>query len=196
VSELVAYSAWTAELTYIGAFYVKTYGVRESVVGLLLAVGSVAFLISTLSTDRIARRIGQRRPLVVAAAAGMGSLAAVIMNVTPAVGFTLALFFAMALCAGVRSTGSSALGLAQLPSQPGSMMAARTTSAQLGYMVGALAGGAVLAVADFGALGFFLLGGILMSAVLVARVDEPGVRAAAARGRLGAAAPAVTELKQ
>ena len=56
----------------------------------------------------------------------------------------------MALMAGIRSTASSGLGLDQLPSQPGSMMASRTASAQLGYMFGALIGGLVLAVADFG----------------------------------------------
>ena len=173
VAELVAYSAWTAELTYIGAFYVKTYDVTESVVGFLLAVGSVAFLISTLGTDRLVRRVGSKRPLIVAGGLGMGAFAAVIMNVTPSVAFTLVLFFGMALCAGVRSTGSSALGLSQLPSRPGSMMAARTASAQLGYVVGASAGGAVLAVAGFGALGFFLLAGMVVAAVLIARVSEP-----------------------
>jgi len=173
LAELVAYSAWTAELTYIGAFYVKKYGVEESLVGVLLAVGSVAFLISTLSTERLVRRVGQRRPVIVATALGMGALAAVIMNVTPAVAFTVSLFFVMALFAGTRATTSSALGLSQLPAQPGTMMAARTASAQFGYMVGALMGGIVLAVAGFGALGFFLLGGIALSAVLVSRVDEP-----------------------
>jgi predicted MFS family arabinose efflux permease len=173
VAELVAYSAWTAELTYIGAFYVKTYGVEESVVGFLLAVGSFAFLISTLGTDRLVRRVGSKRPLIVAGGLGMGAFAAVIMNVTPSVVFTLVLFFFMALCAGVRSTGSSALGLSQLPSRPGSMMAARTASAQLGYVIGASAGGAVLAVAGFGALGFFLLAGMVIAAVLIARVSEP-----------------------
>jgi predicted MFS family arabinose efflux permease len=175
LAELVAYSTWTAELTYIGAFYVKTYGVRESLVGVLLAVGSLAFLISTLSTDSLARRLGRRRPMIVVAALGMGSLAALIMNVTPSVEFTLALFFVMALCAGVRTTGSSALGLSQLPAQPGSMMAARTASAQFGYMIGALLGGVVLAVADFGTLGFFLLGGIGLSGLLILRVHEPAV---------------------
>jgi predicted MFS family arabinose efflux permease len=53
------------------------------------------------------------------------------------------------------------------------MMAARTASAQLGYMFGALIGGAVLAVSDFGTLGFVLLAGMGMSAVLVARVTDP-----------------------
>jgi DHA1 family inner membrane transport protein len=174
LAEFVAYAAWTTELTYIGAFYVKTYGVEESVVGFLLAIGSIAFLISTLGTNRLVNSLGgRRRGIVIAGALAMGSLVAVIMNVTPSVGFTVCLFFLMALCAGFRSTGSSALALGLLPSQPGSMMAARTTSAQLGYTIGASLGGLVLAVADFGALGFVLLIGMSFSALLIARVDEP-----------------------
>jgi predicted MFS family arabinose efflux permease len=173
VAELAAYCAWTAELTYIGAFYIQTYDVGEALVGFLLAVGSVAFLISTLSTDRVIRLAGRRRPVVVLSALGMGGLIAVIMNVTPSVAFTLGLFSLMALCAGLRTTGSSALGLHLLPSQPGSMMAARTASAQVGYMVGALLGGVVLALADFGALGFVLLAGMAFSAALFARVSDP-----------------------
>ena len=175
LAELVAYSAWTAELTYIGAFYIQTYDVSESTVGFLLAVGSIAFAISTLNTASLAERFGRRR-LIVCAALGMGVMLAVIMNVTPAVGFTLCLFFVMALMAGVRSTASSGLGLDQLRAQPGSMMAARTASAQLGYMFGALIGGAVLAVADFGALGFVLLAGMAASAALVAGVSDPTTR--------------------
>ena len=172
LAELVAYSAWTAELTYIGAFYIQTYDISEATVGFLLAVGSVAFAISTLSTAALTERFNRRR-LIVCAALGMGGMIAVIMNVTPAVLFTLGLFFPMALMAGVRSTASSSLGLDQLRAQPGSMMAARTASAQLGYMFGALIGGAVLALADFGELGFVLLAGMATSAALVARVSDP-----------------------
>ena len=172
IAELVAYSAWTAELTYVGAFYVQTYGVAESAVGFLLAGGSFAFLASTLSTDRLTRRLG-RRTVVVGGALGMGAIVSVLMNVTPSVVFTLGMFCLMAFCAGARSTGASALGLDQLPTQPGSMMAARTASAQLGYMVGAGVGGAVLALSGFGALGFVILTGMLASAVLISRVTEP-----------------------
>jgi predicted MFS family arabinose efflux permease len=172
VAELVAYSAWTAELTYAGAFYIQSYGVSESAVGFLLAGGSVAFLASTLSTHRVARRV-ERRRLIAGAALAMGALLALLMNVTPSVVFTLAVFCLMAVCAGLRSTGSSALGLSQLPAHPGSMMAARTVSAQLGYMVGAVAGGVVLAVAGFGTLGLVLFAGMAFSALLVARVSDP-----------------------
>jgi predicted MFS family arabinose efflux permease len=174
IAEFVAYSAWTSELTYIGAFYVTTYDVEETLVGFLLAIGSVAFLISTLGTDRLVRRLGgRRRRMVITSALAMGALVAVIFNVTPAVAFTVALFFLMALSAGVRSTGSSALALGLLPSSPGAMMAARTTSAQLGYTVGAMLGGLVIAVAGFAALGFVLLVGMAFSALLIARVEEP-----------------------
>ena len=178
IAELVAYSAWTAELTYIGAFYIQTYDISESTVGFLLAVGSIAFAISTLSTAALTERF-QRRRLIVCAALGMGVMLAVIMNVTPAVVFTLCLFFLMALMAGIRSTASSSLGLDQLRAQPGSMMAARTASAQLGYMFGALIGGLVLAVADFGELGFVLLAGMAASAALVAGVSDPTARGSA-----------------
>jgi predicted MFS family arabinose efflux permease len=188
IAELVAYSVWTSELTYLGAFYVKEYGVRESLVGVLLAVGSFAFLVATLNTDRIVRRVGSRRPVIVAGALAMGGFAAVIFNVTPSVAFTVGLFSVMALCGGVRATSSSALALSQLPSQPGSMMAARTAAAQFGYMVGAMLGGVVLAVSDFGTLGFVLLGGLGLSALLVTRVDEPERRPAVA------AAPARAQL--
>jgi predicted MFS family arabinose efflux permease len=172
IAELVAYSAWTAELTYAGAFYIDTYGVSEASVGFLLAVGSIAFLIATLSAHRIALRF-QRRQLVVGTGLAMGAFLAVFLNVTPAVWFSLGVICVVAVCAGLRSTGSSALGLNQLPAHPGSMMAARTVSAQLGYMVGAVVGGVVLAVAGFGTLGWVLFGGMAFSAWVVARVRDP-----------------------
>ena len=48
------------------------------------------------------------------------------------------------------------------------MMGARTASAQLGYMIGAAGGGLVLAVADFGTLGFVLFAGVMVCSALPA----------------------------
>ncbi|HLM25356.1 MAG TPA: MFS transporter [Thermoleophilaceae bacterium] len=172
VAELVAYSAWTAELTFAGAFYIQMYGVDEAVVGSLLAIGSVVFLASSLSTERLVTRL-PRRPVLVCAAVGMGVLFVPVLGLSPSVGFTLGLFCLLALCAGVRSTGSSALGLVQLPGRPGAMMGARTASAQLGYLVGALVGGAVLALSGFGTLGLVLFAGMTLSAALLSRVSDP-----------------------
>jgi predicted MFS family arabinose efflux permease len=175
IAELVAYSAWTAELTYAGAFYIETYGVSESALGFLLAVGSVAFLTATLTSHRFAGR-WERRRLIATTGVAMGALLIVFFNVTPAVGFSVTVICAVAVCAGLRSTGSSALGLSQLPAHPGSMMAARTASAQLGYMIGAVAGGIVLALAGFGALGWLLFAGMAFSALLVTGVSDRTTR--------------------
>jgi predicted MFS family arabinose efflux permease len=172
IAELVAYSAWTAEITYAGAFYIESYGVDESEVGLLLAAGSIVFLVSSTNAARLSRRV-PRRPLIVFAALAMGLLLVPLLNLTPSVWFTLAVFCAMAFFASMRSTTASTLGLDQLPGQPGAMMGARTASAQLGYMIGAGAGGAVLALAGFGTFGFVLFGGMVLSAFLISRVSDP-----------------------
>ena len=171
IAELVAYAAWTAELTYAGAFYIETYGVSESSLGFLLAIGSLAFLAATLASHRVAARWNRRR-LIATSGVAMGALLVVFFNVTPAVGFSVAVICVVAVCAGLRSTGSSALGLSQLPAHPGSMMAARTASAQLGYMIGAVVGGVVLAVAGFGTLGVVLFAGMAFSALLVTGVSD------------------------
>jgi predicted MFS family arabinose efflux permease len=172
LAELVAYSAWTAEITYAGAFYIESYGIGEGAVGVLLAVGSVVFLVASTNTARLTRRV-PRRPLIAVAALAMGALLIPVLNLTPSVGFTLALFSLMAVFAAVRSAGTSTLGLAQLPGRPGSMMAARTASAQLGYMAGAGLGGVVIELLGFGALGFVLFGGMMLSALLILRVSDP-----------------------
>lgn len=172
IAELVAYSAWTAELTYSGAFYIESYDVGEATVGVLLAVGSLVFLATSLNTERLMSRF-QRRAVIALAALGMGVLLVPLLSLTPSVVFTLGLFCLTALFASIRSTGSSALGLAQFPERPGAMMGARTAGAQLGYMIGAAAGGIVLALADFAALGLVLFAGMAVSALLVLRVSDP-----------------------
>jgi predicted MFS family arabinose efflux permease len=175
VAELVAYAAWTAELTYAGAFYIETYGVSEASLGFILAIGSIAFLTSTLSSHRLAAR-WERRRLIATTGVAMGALLVVFFNVTPAVGFSVGVICLVAVCAGLRSTGSSALGLSQLPAHPGSMMAARTASAQLGYMIGAVVGGTVLAVTGFGTLGWVLFAGMAVSGLLVTGVSDRTAR--------------------
>jgi predicted MFS family arabinose efflux permease len=172
IAELVAYSAWTAELTYAGVFYIQSYDVSPATVGVLLAVTSIVFLVTSLNTERLTARY-PRPPTIALAALGMGLLIVPLMSVTPALGFTLGVFCMTAFLASIRSTGSSSLGLAQLPDRPGAMMGARTAGAQLGYMIGAAAGGVVLALADFAALGLVLFAGMAASALLVLRVRDP-----------------------
>lgn len=181
LAELVGYTAWAGELTYAGAFYIREYGTSEAAVGLLLATGSLVFLTTSLSTARLTAALPRRR-LIVFCGFAMGAVLVPAFSWAPSVGVTLALFCLMGVFAGVRSTGSSALGLEQLPDRPGAMMGARTASAQLGYTLGAAGGGLILALWGFAVLGVVLCVGMAGAAFLLAGVRDPW-----AEGRAGVA---------
>jgi predicted MFS family arabinose efflux permease len=172
ISELVAYSAWSAELTYAAVFYIRNYDTGLGTIGFLLAGGSLVFLLTSLNTARLTTRL-RRKPLLVACAFGMGAMLVPMLNWAPSVAGTFAMFCGMAVFAGIRLAGSSSLGLDQLPDRPGAMMGARTSAAQLGYMIGAAGGGLVLALWGFGTLGFVLFAGMALSALLLSGVHDP-----------------------
>ena len=149
IAELAAYSAWTAELTFAGAFYIEMYDVDEAVVGSLLAVGSVVFLVSSLSTERLVTRL-PRRPVLVSAGLGMGVLFVPVLGLSPVGGLHPRRCSACWRCSPACARPARARSACcSCPSGPGAMMGARTASAQLGYLIGALVGGAVLAVSSF-----------------------------------------------
>lgn len=172
ISELVAYSAWSAELTYAAVFYIRNYDTGLGTIGFLLAGGSLVFLLTSVNTARLTTRF-TRKPLLVACAFGMGAMLVPMLNWAPSVAGTFAMFCLMAVFAGIRLAGSSSLGLDQLPDRPGAMMGARTGAAQLGYMIGAAGGGLVLALWGFGTLGFVLFAGMALSALLLTGVHDP-----------------------
>jgi predicted MFS family arabinose efflux permease len=172
ISELVAYSAWSAELTYAAVFYIRNYGTEVSTIGFLLAGGSFVFMLVSLNTVRLTARL-PRKPLLVACAIAMGAMLVPMLNWAPSTLGTFAMFCTAAVFAAVRLAGSSALGLDQLPDRPGAMMGARTGAAQLGYMIGAAGGGAILALWGFGTLGFVLFAGMTLSGLLLAGVHDP-----------------------
>jgi predicted MFS family arabinose efflux permease len=174
IAELVGYSAWAAELTYAAAYYIREYDTSVATIGLLLAGGSVVFLIVSLNVNRLMVRFSRRR-LIIGAALGMGAVLALFLNWAPSVLGTFLMFCVMAVFAAIRVNGSSALGLEQLPERPGAMMGARTAAAQLGYMIGAGGGGIVLALWGFGTLGFVLFAGMAFSAWLVSGVRDPWI---------------------
>ena len=65
-------------------------------------------------------------------------------------------------------------------------MAARTAANQLGYLLGAVVGGLVIAGTGYGGLGIVLAAGMVGSAWLILRVDQPARRAG--RATTGSAA--------
>jgi predicted MFS family arabinose efflux permease len=171
-AELAAYGAWATLLTFVGAFFVGQLGVPEAVAGWLLALGAAAFFAAATSGAGLVAGAPRRR-LVAAASLLMAVLFVVQLGLSGSAAVASAAFCLLGLAAGVRTPVSSALGVEQLPEHPGAMMAARTAANQLGYLLGAVVGGTVIAVAGFGALGVVLAATMAVSALLMLRVDDP-----------------------
>jgi predicted MFS family arabinose efflux permease len=171
-AESMAYGAWTGLLTFVGAYFVERLAVQEAVVGWLLAAGAAAYFAASTRGAVVTDAL-PRRQLVAAVALLMAVLFVAQLNVTGSAAFAVGTFCLLGLAAGVRTPASSGLGLEQLPDQPGAMMAARTAATQLGYLLGAVIGGAVLAGAGYGTLGIVLAVGMAASAWLILRVDDP-----------------------
>jgi predicted MFS family arabinose efflux permease len=171
-SELIAYGGWTALLTFVGAFFIESLGVGEAAVGWWLAAGAAAYFLAATRTGPFVDRMS-RRHLVAASAVAMAVLAVLQLNLTGSVAVAVVIFCLNGVAAGLRTPASSALGLEQLPDHPGAMMAARTAATQLGYLLGAVIGGAIIAGPGYGMLGVVLAVAIALSALLILRVDDP-----------------------
>jgi predicted MFS family arabinose efflux permease len=176
-AELVAYGAWTALLTFLGPFFVERLGVREAVVGWLLAAGAGAYFLASTRSGRLTAAL-PRRQLVAATSLAMAGLFTLQLSGLGTAAFAAGVFCLLGIAAGVRTPASSGLGLAQFPDHPGAMMAARTAVTQAGYLVGSVVGGVVLTGSDYATLGIVLAGGMAASAWLTLRVADPlaGVR--------------------
>jgi predicted MFS family arabinose efflux permease len=171
-AEMIAYGAWTGLLTFIGAFFITRLGAGEATTGWFLAAAAAAYFAAATRSGAITSLVPRRR-LVFAAAVVMAVLLVLQLNLTGTMALTVAIFCLTGLAAGIRTPASSGLGLEQLPGQAGAMMAARTAATQLGYLLGAVIGGIVIAGPGFGALGFVLAAGMVWSGWLILRVQDP-----------------------
>jgi predicted MFS family arabinose efflux permease len=175
--ELLANSAWVGLLVYAGAVFTESYGISTATTGVLLALAAAAFVAGNLSFRRLADR-ELRRPLA-ALALGMAAVVPLIGAVRPAPAVSAALLSAAAFLAGGRTLLGNAYGL-QVPAEERvAVMAARAAANQLGYFVGAAAGGLALAVAGYAGLGVVL--GLLLVAA-AASVAAPRRRKAGIGG--------------
>jgi len=171
LAETAGYTAWTSLLTFAGAYLIERTGSGASTVGWQLAAGAAAYLVTSSRSARLAALAPARR-LVAGAAVAMGLAIPVMFAVATTQAAAVATFCLLGLCAGIRTPASARLGLEQLPDRPAAMMAARTGATQLGYLLGAVAGGVLIAVAGYAALGVVLGVVMLFSAVAVLGVRE------------------------
>lgn len=171
-AELLAYSCWTGLLTFIGAFVIATLELTETATGWLLAAGAASFYVAATRLDRLVSRVSVRR-LAASAGAAMAALLPALFSVRGGLVLTMIVFCLIGVSAGVRTPASSELGLELLPGYATAMMAIRTAVVHLGYLIGAVVGGAVIAASGYSALGWVLAAGMAVSAVLVLGVREP-----------------------
>jgi predicted MFS family arabinose efflux permease len=172
LAEMISFYAWGTYLTFIGAYFVQAYALGESATGIVLALGAAAFFIASVRGAPLLA--GLPRPRVVAVTVlVMGALIALQFSTDGFVWIGLLTFLLSGAAGGIRSSVASALGLAQLPGQPGAMMAARTAATQTGYLLGGLIGGATLALGGYASLGILLATGLVLCATLVMRIADP-----------------------
>ncbi|CAN5879165.1 hypothetical protein BH18ACT11_BH18ACT11_17490 [soil metagenome] len=172
MAESIAFFAWGANLTFTGAFFIERYGTSEFTAGILLALGAAMFFVASVRGMPLVRHLPRPR-LIAAAALVTGAMITLQFNTHNLLWIAVVAWSLGAVAGGIRSAVSPALGLAQLPGQPGSMMAARTATLQMGYLLGGILGGAALAWSGYAALGLILGSGMILAAVLVLRVSDP-----------------------
>ncbi len=170
-AEATGFAAWTAILTFSGAFFIEHTGAGVAVTGWLLAAGAFAYVVAATQAGRIGTRL-PRRVLVTCAALVMAVVFPVMLSMGLGTAGAAVAFGVLGLLAGIRTPASAGLGLEQLPGQPTAMMAARTGATQVGYLVGAVVGGTVIAGWGYPALGVVLTFVMALSAALVLRVGD------------------------
>jgi predicted MFS family arabinose efflux permease len=168
-AEATGFAAWTALLTFSGAFFIEHTGAQVGVTGWILAAGAFAYFLAATQSGRLGSLL-PRRVLVAGAALLMAAFFPVMLTAGLPTAGAAVVFAVLGLLAGVRTPASAGLGLETLPGQPAAIMAARTAATQVGYLIGAVVGGTVIASWGYAPLGPVLAGVMVLSAILVLRI--------------------------
>jgi MFS transporter, DHA1 family, inner membrane transport protein len=162
--ELLANAAWAGVLTYSGALLLESYSISPAVAALGLGLMATAMLPGTFTARR--RAANATLGLLAVLTAFQGASVLALCGLRPSVGVTLALLAVMAFVNGWRSMIASAFGMDTAPKDRLTLMSMRAAANQLGYLLGAAAGGLALALGGFPALGL-TLAALFAAAVLV-----------------------------
>jgi MFS transporter, DHA1 family, inner membrane transport protein len=180
--ELLANAAWASVLTYSGALLLESYAISPAVVALGLGLIATAMLPGTFTARG---RTADATPRLLAGLTAFQGAAVVALGaLRVGVAVTLALLAVMAFVNGRRSMFASALGMDTAPEDRVAVMSMRAAANQLGYLLGAAAGGLALALGGFLALALALAGMFLTAALIhftaVVRRPAPTPQEAAA----------------
>lgn len=152
LGELLATTAWSGFLVFVGSFFGVTYGLLAGAIGVIMAVFASASVAGTVTSGWWGDRWGRRRVLLATTVLAIAAVAPPLMvRLTPLA--SLALVLPYGFLSSVRYPTSGTLALSLVPEAQGTMMAARALTITLGGMLGTFLGGVLVAISGFGALG-------------------------------------------
>ena len=154
--EVMAYAGWGGTLVYAGALISESYGIGAPAVALLLALAATLYFPGTFTARR--RLDGDLSQLLalLALALALGTAIFGTVRVSPAV--STVVFALLVLLAGARGIAGGAFGLDAAPGDKVAIGSIRSGATQLGYLIGAAAGGAALEAGGYAAVGLTLAG--------------------------------------
>jgi predicted MFS family arabinose efflux permease len=174
--ELLANSAWTGTLVYSGALFTESYGTSPTATGLLLAAAAVGYVAGNMTLRH--RVADDPAALLVRLALALAVTTVVFGAVRPAVAVSAAILAASAFLAGGRTLLGNAAGLEAVPEHRLALMAARSATLPVGYLVGAATAGGALAFGGYAAYGA-ALGALFAAAALPLALASASRRASA-----------------
>jgi MFS transporter, DHA1 family, inner membrane transport protein len=170
-AELAANAGWAGTLVFSGALFVQSYGTSPASTGGLLAVVASVYVAGNLTSRRLVRL--EARGLLATVSLLLALADAAFGTVRVGVAASTLLFSSAAFLFGGRTLLSNAYALSRSRELRPTLASLRTATMQLGYFVGATAGGAALALGGYDALGG-AMGLLFASAALALAV--PGTR--------------------
>ena len=171
VGELLGYAAWAGTLVYAGALLVESYGAAPGTVGLVLGAAAIA----AFPGNFLVRRwlASSSRELLVVLGLGAAAITVLFGTVRPGLVISALIFTLLVLIASTRTVAGSTFALYVTPERRLAVMGMRASTGQLGYLLGAGAGGVALAAGGYPLLcitlaGMFVLGATPHLATLLA----------------------------
>jgi predicted MFS family arabinose efflux permease len=144
--------AWTGMLTYIGAFATDELGASVRLTGFLWLMISPGFMVGSLLVGGRLRRVNPRAAFALATTA-MGALIGLLFVIQPSIEAAFGLLLVISLFGGIAEVAAAGIVASETPAPQGATMSLHSSVLRFGTATGALIGGGLIALGDFGLLG-------------------------------------------
>ena len=182
LGELLANSAWAGTLVFSGALLTEEYGMSTTATGVALAAVAVAYLAGNQRAGGMPAERARRT--MIATSIGAAVVVVLTWSFTPTVAVTLVLFASSGALVATRTVAGTVYGFAVAGDLGREVGTVRAVTTQLGYLIGALVGGAAFAIGGCALLGVAVAGLFLASTApyafhrMAQRRDAPAARPA------------------